>query len=334
MYKCIFVKRETASLIRIIRDGLLACSAVLLIFLWLCYWGRFDFCTAVTVYPPWCWAVGGLVITGIGFSRRLRAVSIALVAGWLLFVLSCSDSPASLLRAWMPRPQSPDSFRLITLNCAGIGEAAQEVVSLKPDIVLLQESPRPEELSALAEQLYGPGMHIHRGPDASIVALGEISIVNVTKEHRENFVHARVVLKGTSIDVISLRLLPSVFRMDLWSPRCWEAFRENRERRRQQLQKIAKYIETIPPDRPLIAGGDFNCPPGDAVLRLLRPRLSDSFTAAGRGWGGTIINDWPAIRIDAIWVSRQLRSVAVVARKTLFSDHRMVVGDFALADGE
>src|SRR5687768_14501009 len=85
MYKCIFVKPETASLIRIIRDGLLASSAVLLIFLWLCYWGRFDFCTAVTVYPPWCWAVGGLVITGIGFSRRLRAASIVLVAGWMLF---------------------------------------------------------------------------------------------------------------------------------------------------------------------------------------------------------------------------------------------------------
>jgi len=122
--------------------------------------------------------------------------------------------------------------------------------------------------------------------------------------------------------------------MDLWSPRCWEAFRENRERRRRQLNKIAKYVATIPADRPLVFGGDFNCPPGDAVLRLLRPRLTDSFTVAGRGWGGTIINDWPAIRIDQIWTSRQLAAVAVVARKTRFSDHRMVVGDFLLVSAE
>ena len=52
-------------------------------------------------------------------------------------------------------------------------------------------------------------------------------------------------------------------------------------------------------------GGDFNCPPRDAVFRLLEPRLTDAFAAAGRGWGATIIefSGWPLIRIDQIWTS-------------------------------
>ena len=84
----------------------------------------------------------------------------------------------------------------------------------------------------------------------------------------------------------------------------------------------------IPGGRPFILGGDFNASPGDAVFRVMPKELSDSFHEVGRGWGGTIINDCPAIRIDRIWHTHEVQPLSAVARKTQFSDHRMVVGEF------
>jgi endonuclease/exonuclease/phosphatase (EEP) superfamily protein YafD len=118
------------------------------------------------------------------------------------------------------------------------------------------------------------------------------------------------------------------FRIDLWSPNCWEAYRANRELQTTQLNAIAQQLSTVPEERAIVIGGDFNAPQGDAIYRVLRPRLQDSFARAGRGWGNTIINDFPALRIDQIWASDELQPQSVTAHKTENSDHRAVVADF------
>jgi endonuclease/exonuclease/phosphatase (EEP) superfamily protein YafD len=46
------------------------------------------------------------------------------------------------------------------------------------------------------------------------------------------------------------------------------------------------------------------------------------------GWGNTIINDFPALRIDQIWASDALLVRNVVTHQTKNSDHRAVVTDF------
>jgi len=144
-------------------------------------------------------------------------------------------------------------------------------------------------------------------------------------------VHARVDVDGATLDVISLRLHPCPIRLDIWSRECWENYQANRVTRRRQLAKIAAYIATLPADARLVVGGDFNCPPRDAVLSLLKLRLTDAFTIAGRGWGATIIELFglPMIRIDQIWTSH-LRATDVFALATQFSDHHMVIADFTL----
>ena len=131
--------------------------------------------------------------------------------------------------------------------------------------------------------------------------------------------------------MISLRLFPCPIRLDVWSPDCWRTYQRNREIRRRQLSVIADYIKTLPADEPLIVGGDFNCPPRDAVLALLQPRLTDAFVAAGRGWGATIIElcGVPLIRIDQIWTSRQLPATSTSAHRVYASDHHLVVADFS-----
>jgi len=130
------------------------------------------------------------------------------------------------------------------------------------------------------------------------------------------------------VEVVSLRLTPPIVRMDLWDPGCWREQSENRKIRREQLREITARLA---PDGLGIVGGDFNAPAGDAIFRLLSPGFRDSFAQAGRGWGNTALNEMPVSRVDQIWVSRSFRTAAAVARKTVHSDHRMVISDLSLA---
>ena len=85
---------------------------------------------------------------------------------------------------------------------------------------------------------------------------------------------------------------------------------------------------------PIIMGGDCNAPGGDAALRVLRPVLRDAFFDDGRGWGNTHSSELPILRIDQIWVSKQFQVAAIVARRTLNSDHRIVICDLMLSPGK
>ena len=224
---------------------------------------------------------------------------------------------------------------VITLNCnVGDRGAAEEAARLKPDIILFQESPGRAQLEALARKFFDDNGGVVHGVDASIVAHGKVVPAELSASLRSFFVQARVILpSGITVEVISTRLVPAVFRADLWSPSCWRAQAENRRTRRAQLRAIGRQIEAIPDGIPVILGGDFNAPQGDAVFRLLKPRLHDGFANAGRGWGDTITNDVPFLRIDQVWTSRELQMVRVVTRKTTHSDHRMVICDMALSHG-
>ena len=71
---------------------------------------------------------------------------------------------------------------------------------------------------------------------------------------------------------------------------------------------------------------------GDAVYRLLAPRLRDAFAEAGVGWGNTITNDFPFARIDQIWIDPHWRPRAVQAQRSAHSDHRIVIADLTLVE--
>jgi endonuclease/exonuclease/phosphatase (EEP) superfamily protein YafD len=112
-------------------------------------------------------------------------------------------------------------------------------------------------------------------------------------------VQARVFLKsGLEVEVFSLRLVPAVLRLDLWSPDCWREQTRNRRQRRVQLAAIGGRVASLPRHLPVILGGDFNAPQGDAAFRPLTPWLHDAFREGGRGWGDTITNESPFLRID------------------------------------
>jgi endonuclease/exonuclease/phosphatase (EEP) superfamily protein YafD len=256
---------------------------------------------------------------------------------WLAYLLAFAEEPHSLTRLgpwpdpqWKKAVKAGRAIRVISLNCAGgSAEAALETVRYKPDIVLLQESPSRHETNELARQLYKSDLGCVWGLDASILTDG--TPLKAPLSPLKPFVAARVRLPtGIWVEVISLRLLPPSASIDLWSPRCWREHAENRRLRRGQVRDMMEFVKTRPRGLPLIIGGDFNAPAGDAVFRLLQPRLHDAFAEAGLGLGNTALNQFPFSRIDQIWIGDRFRAASVVTRETRHSDHRMVICDLLL----
>ncbi len=316
--------------------GLFFCSILLAAFVAACYGLRNDGVAAITVFPPWAWVVVGCGVPAFRLLSLGRRSGAFVTVVWLVFLLVFADHPIALFRwgAW-PSPQwtaargEGRAVRVVSLNCAGSAAAAGEVAALQPDIVLLQESPPRSQLEALARDLFGDEGQALWGVDASLVARGPIEPSKLPRDVKSYAVQARVRLAGgREVEVVSLRLEYALVRLDLWAPECWRAQTANRRRRRDQLAAVLQGADGVPSDAPVIVGGDFNAPPGDAVYRLLSPRMRDAFASGGRGWGNTIVNNWfPFSRIDQVWTSDVFIAIDVFSAPTLHSDHRMVVCD-------
>jgi vancomycin resistance protein VanJ len=324
-------RREPRTVLRHLRLVALGASLGLLVFMTVCYAFRPDVCAAVTVWPAWIWSVVGLLIAASAFRRKRNRPVLTVAAFWAVYLLTFSEevlSPLSLIKPVQSPVSDAAGLRIVSLNCAGGDmQAALEVGHYSPNIVLLQESPSRREVEEVGRKLFGSEAGVLYGIDASILVRGKVEPRSLPISLSSYFVQARVTVKGMQAEVFCTRLLPAVFREDLWSPSCWTAHAENRRVRRQWLRPIAQRVNALPADLPIVLGGDFNAAQGDAVFRLLQPHLRDTFAEAGTGWGNTITNDMPFLRIDQVWVSRHFRARSVMAYKTVHSDHRMVVCD-------
>jgi vancomycin resistance protein VanJ len=325
------VYRRTMKTNRRIRQRAAALgSGALLLALSPLYVWRPDAAAAVTLLPAAFWWVLGLA-AGL-FALPDRRASAVLVGGWALFGIAFVEELRSPLRPGFrirTEARAPGAeLRVASLNCAGgLWEAAQEVGAYRPDVVLFQETVGRDQLRRLAAELYGEDGAYLAGPDGSIVMRGRLREVPVPRG-THNFVMADAQVGGRSMQLVSLRLLPPVGRVDLWNPNCWRDQKQNRVARREELEEILRFVRAHRRTVPLIIGGDFNAVAGDASLRPIG-FLIDSFDAAGRGLGNTAVNDYPFARIDRIFVSSDVRVLASTVRKTRHSDHRMLIVDLA-----
>lgn len=318
----------------VLRRALLLLVASLAAFVAVGYISRADSLAAITVFPVWCWVIPGALLTGLGWKGAGR-YGAAVALAWLVILIAFADQPARLAR-WHgsslesePALGAALALRVVSLNCNG-GErrAVTELAELHPDLVLLQESPSRPWLEDLARQWYGEQGAVVWSADASIIARGRLTPLPLPRAATAYAVRARLELdSGQELEIVSLRLEPGLVRADLWAPDCWREQTENRRKRRKQLEAILAPLAASSRKAPLILGGDFNAPPGDAVFRLLSPLARDAFVEAGRGWGNTIVNQFPVLRIDQIWIGGKLRATDAYAVATQHSDLRAVVCD-------
>lgn len=317
-----------------------ALSAVLWLGITACWLLRPNIAAALTYLPIWFCAAPGIVLLLLARWRGAHPAFPALLVLWAGTLLLFMEEPRSLLRVrpwphpeWRAARQKGEALRVVSLNCGmGSVEAAAEVVPYRPDLVLLQETPSRPEVEKLAKRLYGSEVGVHWGPDQAILARGRVIPVPVPKAFRTRFLHARVKLaSGMAMDVVNLHLSTPEVRLDLWNPDAW---REQAALHRVQLRQVDAILKNTgkgPYAVPLIVGGDFNAPAGDAVYRRFPAGLRDAIRGGGQGWGNTILNDAPVHRIDQVWISEGFRAAGVLARKTRHSDHRMVVVDLILS---
>jgi vancomycin resistance protein VanJ len=310
------------------------CSAVsilLAVGILTCYITRWDTVSAVTLFPFWVWGTIGTGFSLMAWRLRRRTWQLLISLTWVCLTLFYSDDLSRLIRPHLFSriPTTGRHLRVISLNCAGQMAAAVEAGDWKPDIVLLQESPSSNDVARLAGEWFGDAGDFLVGLDCSIISRGRLARFSGLKTTR--FTQAHLTLpQGKEVDVVSLRLIPPETRLDLWSPACWRAHLYDRRVRKEQMQQMVDELQGFKTDIPHIAGGDFNSPAGDAVSRLLKPRLKDTFREGGIGWGNTGINEFPISRPDQIWASGDFQTIAAWAVKTRNSDHRMVVCDLVL----
>jgi vancomycin resistance protein VanJ len=298
-----------------------------------------DACAAVLVLPRWLWIAPGLVLALIACTRPRKRMTAIAVGLWLLYAICFVQEFRSLIRSGPKQiPEfegtSGKAIRVISLNCAaGDEKAAAEVANYNPDIVLFQESPLRPIVQRLAPKILGPDAQVLAGYDVSLISRGKLTAITPGNAQSAPFGHARIELpSGLVVEVFSIRLHPYGIRADVWSPGCWREQRENRIHQREQFQWLAREVEKVPADVPVILGGDFNLPAGDKLFRILPPRIRDTFRTAGHGWGDTLANDIPFIRIDQIWCDNHFRPISTAAQKTVNSDHRMVICDLLIAE--
>ncbi len=319
----------------VVKRAVVMTSAALCVFLAFCYLVRPDGLAALTIWPVWAWPFLVFPLTALVWDRRDQRALARLGLMWALFVLLLADEAVPLARMLtrgpLPPspPQRPGAVRVVTINCAaGSVKAIEEAARWHPDVLLVQESPSAGMLRAAARQVLGPDSTAIWGMDGSIAVRGSARPVTFPRDFRHRVTAARVSLYGgQQLTVASLRLTCANIRLDVWERKCRAEHSNNRQRRREELAAIMKML----PDRgPVLVGGDFNAPAGDAVFREFPPRMRDVFRAAGRGWGDTIVNEFPVHRIDQIWTSPELQPEAAAVCRTVHSDHRMLICDLVL----
>ena len=298
-----------------------------------------DALAALTVIPAWCWLLPGAVLL---LESRPLARSLPwwlCLAIWIGFLFTSVEQSHSLVRGWISTTAAPTSsssppLRIVSLNClVGSPGVVQDLASQSPDLALLQESPPDALLQEFAYRLFGDDGAVVGGHDCSIIARGRLTRVATPPGAR--WTQALWEPPGGSpVMVFSLRLSPATTRMDWWNPKCWATHRGRRELHREQLGPLASAIAAVPAGMPIIVGGDFNSPAGDGAHELLRPRIADAFTTAGRGWGATFSQRFAFHRIDQIWLSPELIPLDVQADIAKHSDHRMVLCLTALSNDE
>jgi vancomycin resistance protein VanJ len=322
------------SITRLTGKIFLAFSAILFLFIFFCYYFRSDTFATITFFPPWCWTALGLVLA-IPLLLLHRYLFLSAIMAWLLFTFVFAEEPMCLIRQLCSPAASskqPNVLRVVSLNCAGGNpKAADEVMQYQPDIVLLQETPRRKDVEFLAQKLFGKEVAVAWNLDPVIIAHGRLEQRVLPRIKSLIMTQAHITLSnGLEIEVVSLRLTPPTIGLNLFSPYNWKEHADGRRLRRTQVAKVVEQITQIPDPTPIIVGGDFNAAAGDGAVMLLAPYLLDTVKYAGIGWPNTVINTFPVSRVDQIWISRHFRTVSVVTKKTIHSDHRIVICDLVI----
>ncbi|MDP4644270.1 MAG: endonuclease/exonuclease/phosphatase family protein [Opitutales bacterium] len=292
------------------KKGLAYVSLFMSVLMFFIFWNRPNWATALTVFPSWIWLTFWL----FALPAKKQKVFIFATVGWVLFGLFQVEEWQSMLRSLRPVEVVEDDLRISTINCSGSNKALLDAFAEEPDVILVKESPSREFIEGLINEKEGYA-YLY-GFDTSIIVRGEISGL----KNERIYIAGDAIIDTKRYIIVSLRLLTSNPRVDLYRLDCWQSQTFMRKRQTEQLTEI---VNLLPQDVACIVGGDFNVPQRDKVFSYMREGMVDSFSSGGRGWCNTILVDVPLLRIDQIWTSSELSCFDAYARESEGTDHRL-----------
>ncbi|HBN74295.1 MAG TPA: hypothetical protein DD473_00420 [Planctomycetaceae bacterium] len=315
-------------------------SALVITFLAIIYSIRPDSFMAITVFPIWVWTIPCLIILilcGTIFTRQYLWI----IVPFLLLTYLISDTPIALTRGLyhnrppVSRAASSQSLRVITLNCHDSAGAILALAKYEPDIILIQETVSRDTLDKLRVEIFSEAGFSAWDPDVAILSKYPLEEIPVPYDFTGYCLPAKSRIP-TESGTVELLLVPvhlnaPPFRLDLWNPECWQAYSQHRKLQRNQLNSVLKELPAHSQGSEVLIAGDFNAPPGDAIFFPLASGMQDAFEQVGVGWGCTIANQLPLLRIDQCWSTPGLKPIHCQAIASEGSDHRAVQVDYQLA---
>jgi endonuclease/exonuclease/phosphatase (EEP) superfamily protein YafD len=269
-------------------------------------------------FTPYLYLPAWPIAAAAAFARRRRLAATAAAvaafhAAWVLVPLIPRTAPRAAGR----------SFRVVSANLLMVHEnppvLAAELDRLDADVYFLQElsarwdtelerrgfwSRYPFNKRLVGEDSFGTAI-------ASRLPVRDLDVF-WTAELPE----MRGVLRfeDHDIELLNVHLLP---------PRTLEYARYHRLGSDALLEIVRRLG-----GRPFIVAGDFNATPDSALAARMRDVADDAWESAGRGFGFTWPNGvfpLPPIRLDHVFVSRDLAVLGVAVGVGSGSDHRPVI---------
>jgi endonuclease/exonuclease/phosphatase (EEP) superfamily protein YafD len=277
--------------------------------------------------PPWIYALplAALIPLSIALHRRsLRVLAVGTIVA--LFPVMGLRLP------WRPLIQfdkSAISIRVLTCNVHHDAlkphRLAEMILSVHPDIILLQEFPVQFEPS-----VFGTG-------GWNVAIIGEMVLatrfpIYAAKEFPDDSaVHYTIETLTGDVDVFNVHLSSPHFALQdivRGRPNARDDVKNNIRDRRNEARELNQMLQNI--RGPLLIAGDFNLPPDSAIFRENFSKFSDAFATGGLGFGWTYRANWTATRIDHILGSSQWICSDCWVGADVGSPHRPLIADLSM----
>lgn len=305
----------------------------LLVTVGICMLNRWDAMVPITLIPIWAWAGFAMIVSLLCWIVCRNVYSIVVMCIWLAVGVVFSEETHGITRelghAIFTGPPTKDeqaiTLCVVNVNCNGQKSSLDRIKDLSPDVVIIQQAPEQEALEAFADELWGAERDLltHR----TNAILGHGKFLNTLAEEESSTIHVRLRHpKGATIDVTDIELSYCAPRIDMWKPEVWNDLIDARITNRKLVRAFLGENEMTTPRIGRIVSGGFGTPPADDVYRpLITAKLVDSYAESGVSWGNTYPGKYPLLRLDQIWVSKNLKPRKTFAVHNPDSDHRTVV---------
>jgi len=217
-------------------------------------------------------------------------------------------------------------LRLLSYNIRSLRDDEDAVTRVikaaRPNVVLIQEAPRFLRWRSTAARIARRSGLIVVGGGGSAAGNLLLSGLEVDRIAQRDVLltrDRRLHQRATSMAVLQLagrRFAVAGTHLDL----------EEAPRLRHVGELHAAAAAFVPPEVPLIIGGDMNDDPGSTVWKLLESHGVDAWAASGTGDGITSSVALPRRRIDGVFVDPRLSLISTEVINTpdvqIASDHR------------